>query len=58
MMTRTKRAVVRVGMASTLSGIYDFWRAYHQIKSVGAGIVTMVLGLAIFAFFLRLNSKG
>jgi len=57
MMTWAKRIAVTPGMAITLSGVYDFWHAYRQTKSVGVGVVAMVFGLALFAIFLRLNSK-
>jgi hypothetical protein len=46
--------VVAVGVST----VYDFYRGYHQTRSIVGGIGYVVFGLVLLAIFWWLCSKG
>jgi multisubunit Na+/H+ antiporter MnhG subunit len=49
-----KRAILILAGIIGLFAIYDFWRGYHETRSVAVGIVAVAVGLAGWAYYWRL----
>jgi hypothetical protein len=48
----SKRQMLFLAVAVGISAGYDFYRGYHQTRSVGGGIVYVILGLVVFGVLL------
>jgi uncharacterized transporter YbjL len=52
----SKRAMLFLVVVGISAG-YDFYRGYDQTRSVGGGIVYVILGLVVLALFWWLYSQ-
>jgi hypothetical protein len=52
-----KRAILILAVGIGLYAIYDFWRGYHETRSIAAGIVAVVLSLVGWAYYVWLMPK-
>ncbi len=53
-----KRAILFLAVIVAISTVYDFYRGYHETRSIISGIVYVIFGLIVLAFFWWLYSKG
>jgi hypothetical protein len=53
----SKRAKLFLALAVAISAAYDFYRGYHETRSVGRGIVYVALGLVVLGFLWWLYSR-
>jgi cytochrome c biogenesis protein CcdA len=53
----SKRVTLFLAVAIGASVAYDFYRGYHETRSTLAGIVAVVFGLVVLAFFLWLYRR-
>jgi tetrahydromethanopterin S-methyltransferase subunit E len=52
-----KGGALVVGLLFALSVAYDFWRGYHETRSIVDGIAFVVFGLGVLAVFWWLYSR-
>ncbi|HEV3254597.1 MAG TPA: hypothetical protein VG033_09330 [Candidatus Acidoferrales bacterium] len=53
----SKRAMLFFAVIVAISTVYDFYRGYHETRSIIGGIVYVIFGLIVLAFFWWLYSK-
>jgi hypothetical protein len=53
----SKRAVLCFAAVVGISTVYDFYRGHHQTHSIIGGVVYLLFGLVVLAFFWWLYSK-
>lgn len=53
----SKRAILFFAVLVAISTGYDFYCGYHETRSIIGGIVYVILGLIVLAFFWWLYSK-
>jgi len=53
----SKRAILFLAVLVAISTVYDFYRGYHETQSIIGGIVYVIFGLIVLAFFWWLYSK-
>jgi hypothetical protein len=54
----SKWAIILIAALFAVSTGYDFYRGYHETRSIGGGIASVIFGLIILAFLWWLKSKG
>jgi len=52
-----KRAILFLAVIVVISTVYDFYRGYHETRSIIGGIVHVIFGLIVLAFLWWLYSK-
>jgi hypothetical protein len=52
-----KRTILCLAVIVAISTVYDFYRGYHEMRSILGGIVSVICGLIVLAFFWWLYSK-
>lgn len=52
-----KRAILFLAVIVAISTVYDFYRGYHETRSIISGIVYVIFDLIVLAFFWWLYSK-
>jgi LPXTG-motif cell wall-anchored protein len=53
----SKRAMLFLAVLVAISNVYDFHRGYRETRSGISGIVYVIFGLIVLAFFWWLYSK-
>ena len=53
----SKRAMLFLAVLVAISTVYDFYRGYHETRSIIGGIVYVIFGLIVLAFLWWLYSK-
>jgi cytochrome c biogenesis protein CcdA len=53
----SKRTILFLAVIVAISTVYDFYRGYHEMRSIISGIVYVIFGLIVLAFFWWLYSK-
>jgi cytochrome c biogenesis protein CcdA len=53
----SKRAMLLLAVIIAISTVYDFYRGYHETQSIAGGILYVIFGLIVLAFFWWLYSK-
>jgi cytochrome c biogenesis protein CcdA len=53
----SKRAMLFLAVIIAISTVYDFYRGYHETQSIAGGILYVIFGLIVLAFFWWLYSK-
>jgi hypothetical protein len=51
-----KKVAILTGILVLFSAAYDFWRGYHESKSVLGGIVYVVLGFGVLGLIWCISS--
>jgi hypothetical protein len=52
-----KASLLTIAVLIGISAFYDFYRGYHQGKSIAAGVLSVIFGFCILALFWLLFSR-
>ena len=52
----SKRAMLFLAVTFGISTVYDFYRGYHETQSIFGGIVYVIFGMIVLAFFWWLSA--